>query len=231
MPSEWFVEQLDYIFFLEGLALLLLALGCLRLSGEDDRSMLPWLWLGLFGLIEGIQKWLSMLALGLPDPMAFKLARMVMLAASFAVLFEFGWRGWRAHGGRTSRTRILLPLLAPSVAVSVIEPHALGGSCVYAAGLMGSLLSAWVLWGAAAAFTNTTGKAGLRLASGAMVIYALPLGAFALKSVFRPTGWFDLDFFHADTWFSSPDTRGPVRICMGRRNLVPWARYMVLGRS
>ncbi len=200
MPAEWLAGQFDYIYFLEGLAFLLLALGCLRVAREDDGPRLPWFSLGLFGLIQGLQKWLNMLALGLPDPMAFKLVRVVMLAASVAALFEFGWRGWRAQGGRASRMRIFLPLLALGVPVAVVEPQALGGACVYAAGFMGALLTAWVLWRAASG--RTTGKAGLRLTSGAMLIYALSVGLVVLKTVFQPAGLFGFDSSLAADRFS-----------------------------
>jgi PAS domain S-box-containing protein len=199
MPGEWLVEQLDCIFFLEGLAFLLLALGCLRVFREDDGSGLHWPWLGLFGLTQGILKWLNMLALGISDPMAFKLVRSLMLAVSFAVLFEFGWRGWRAQGGSASRTKILVPLFALGILGLVTGPRVLAGACVYAVGFTGALLSARVLW-ITAASGHATGKAGLRLSSAAMLIYALGAGAVAIKGVLRPSSRFDLGVSSLPAW-------------------------------
>lgn len=100
MPFEWFVGQLDYIYFFYGAMFFLLALVCYRISWLQIDSLLPWKWLGLFGLIHGINEWLDMLSHALPDSPNFYLLRIVVLVASFRVLLEFGLRGLKAYRGK-----------------------------------------------------------------------------------------------------------------------------------
>lgn len=104
-------EQLDYIFFVYGLAFLLLTWvlwGRVRLAEER----LPWVWLAWFGLLHGANEWLDMLAISLGDSQGFREIRLVILAASFAPLIEFGRAGLQAQGLRTPGRWVLPVLLA-----------------------------------------------------------------------------------------------------------------------
>ena len=68
---EFFLAQMDYIFFIYGLAFILLFSSCFSLQ-KQHKTQLPWNWLGAFGLIHGINEWLDMLALSLGDNDPFK---------------------------------------------------------------------------------------------------------------------------------------------------------------
>ena len=55
--SVW-AANLDYIFCIYGLSFILLAVICWGLSASRDHTC-AWHWLGLFGLIHGINEWLG----------------------------------------------------------------------------------------------------------------------------------------------------------------------------
>ncbi|MCL2329967.1 MAG: PAS domain S-box protein [Phycisphaerae bacterium] len=61
--SDFFRQQLDYISFIEGLALLLLGFSCLRARQVDPK--LPWGWLAGFGILSGLSRWLQFVNLSI----------------------------------------------------------------------------------------------------------------------------------------------------------------------
>ena len=186
MPGGWFSEHLDCIFFWYGLAYILVASVSLRLIRAGGKPELPWIWLGIFGLLRGLQKWLDMLALNLPDPPMFKLAGVTVLAASLAALFEFGRRGLKAQGVRVPGGWIVIVLLALGGSGLLAGPNVLESTCHCFLGVTGALLSGVALWRAAKS-RDSTGRGGLRVVSTAMLAYALvfltiELNAFAWPS-------------------------------------------------
>ena len=62
--SNLFQGQLDYVFFFQGLAFFLISVVCLFFRGQPHQR-LPWLWLGLFGLTQGLAAWTQLLAVSL----------------------------------------------------------------------------------------------------------------------------------------------------------------------
>jgi PAS domain S-box-containing protein len=198
MPPEWFCKQLDYIYFWYGLALILVAVACLRVTGEGRKPELPWIWLGIFGLLRGMEKWLDMLALSLPDPTIFKLARIAVLAASLAALFEFGRRGWKAQGGRVPGAWLVIVLLGLGGMGWLAGPQGLRATYHYLLGLTGALLSSAVLWRASVS-PDTTGRVGLRTVSIAMTAYAVTICIIEAKAVLGPAAHFNLAPFIIST--------------------------------
>jgi PAS domain S-box-containing protein len=172
MPCERFFEQLDYIFFWCGLGFILLAITCLRMSREEKKFELPWIWLGLFGLLHGLQKWLDIPALSLPDPAFFKVAGTVVFAASLAALFEFGRRGWKAQRGRAPGAWLVLALLALGLPGWLSEFQGPKIVCRCLLGATGALLVAIVFW-RAGTYKDTSERLGLQAASMSMLAFAL----------------------------------------------------------
>ena len=93
MVAQFFQLQLDYILFFDGLALLLLAVVCALMRRQQTQPSIPWIWLGLFGLTQGIDKWLDLLAVSLGDGTIFSAIRLGVMILSFGFLFEFGRDG------------------------------------------------------------------------------------------------------------------------------------------
>jgi diguanylate cyclase (GGDEF)-like protein len=83
--------QLDFIYFLYGLAFILLAAVCFAITGLAGHSRSFGL-LGSFALVHGCSEWLDLIALLVGDAPAFALVRTLLMAASFALLLEFARR-------------------------------------------------------------------------------------------------------------------------------------------
>ena len=89
--EEFINSRLDYILFIHGLAFILL-FGIGKLIGQQKKNSLQWKWLGLFGLIYGLSKWLDMLVISIGDNNIFFIIRLIMEIISCVFLLEF----WRA---------------------------------------------------------------------------------------------------------------------------------------
>ncbi len=83
----FFKGQLDYIFFMYGLAFILLGFVCLMIRTQCSIRLLN---LGIFGLIHGINEWLDMIVISCGDSPGFSKLRLTVLILSFIFLFEFG---------------------------------------------------------------------------------------------------------------------------------------------
>jgi len=118
---------------------------CLVLHARD-RS-LPWGLLAAFGIIHGINEWLDMLAISLPDTPIFKGARLVIMAASFVALVEFGRRGI-SRDDRPILGRWLTPTLLGLAALGALsgDMNCIDATCRYALGFPGALMAAALLW-------------------------------------------------------------------------------------
>ncbi|HEY1724181.1 MAG TPA: sensor domain-containing diguanylate cyclase [Steroidobacteraceae bacterium] len=84
-------SQLDYIFFLYGLAFILLGGVCFAMLGVPGRPR-ALNWLGSFAVIHGISEWLDLIALLVGDAPSFAVVRTALMAISFALLLEFARR-------------------------------------------------------------------------------------------------------------------------------------------
>jgi diguanylate cyclase (GGDEF)-like protein/hemerythrin-like metal-binding protein len=106
MPTM-LVTQLDYIYFAYGLVLLLLGAVCVSMS-RNASVPTPWPLLGAFAALHGIAEWLHLAALAGGDAPGFRLARELLIAASFLFLLEFARQARKTVCGRTPGRWILL---------------------------------------------------------------------------------------------------------------------------
>jgi len=88
---------MDYVQFVHGLLLFLLALALFRIRRAPDLR-LPWPWLAWFGLLHGASEWLEMLAFSRGYSAGLKTLQLSLLALSFALLLEFARRLRRLQG-------------------------------------------------------------------------------------------------------------------------------------
>ena len=93
--AEFLTSQLDYIFFFYGTAFLLLIPICLFLRRRSCRH-LPWIWLGWFGAIHGVNEYLTLLALSLEPGPVFAFVRLGCPDRVFC-LFSRIWAGRYPH--------------------------------------------------------------------------------------------------------------------------------------
>ncbi|MHB8158795.1 MAG: hypothetical protein ACYDEQ_15650, partial [Desulfocucumaceae bacterium] len=98
MVGSW-ESQIDYIIFLSGLALIILAVVCFLLK-KSGNSILPWIYLMLFGTVHGVYQWLDMTAYSIGDGWQFGAFRNIFMIASYLFLIEFGRSGVKRITGR-----------------------------------------------------------------------------------------------------------------------------------
>jgi PAS domain S-box-containing protein len=179
-----FQNQMDVVFFVYGLALLLLAAVCVPLRKQDG-GLLPWKWLALFGLTHGANEWLGLLALSVGDSPWFDGVRLGLMALSFIFLAEFGRVGTMTTGGKAPARWIFLPLLALAACGELAGMPGLNAATRYALGLTGGLWAALALLRASRAGEHGRG-APLTAASAAMALYALTTGLVTPAAAFPP---------------------------------------------
>ena len=170
---EFFLGQMDYIFFIYGLAFVLLYAVCISLRKQDKLSI-PWNYLGLFGLSHGINEWLDMVALSRGDNVQFQGVRIAIMAASFICLFAFG----RLTCERLKFVRVgrwvYAPLLLAIYLGTAAGMPGVNAVVRYSFGLSGGLWAALALWRISR--ESREGAKAMGLAAVAMAVYAVATG-------------------------------------------------------
>ncbi|MGO9013696.1 MAG: PAS domain S-box protein, partial [Dissulfurispiraceae bacterium] len=199
MSHNLFIDQMDYIYFIYGLAFILLGAVTHFLSRIDKR--LPWTWLCMFGFIHGFNEWLDMLAFSLGNSTIFSLLRMLLMVASFLLLVEFARNGTSALQGRNVSKWVLVPFLVLAVSGALTGIEGLTVSCRYALGLPGGIWSAWVLYRYSDKPDHLESGRWLTYAALAMAFYGFSAGFIVPPSAFFPASQINYDSFLATAGF------------------------------
>ena len=137
--------QLDFIFFLYGLAFILLAAVCFAVRGLPGRTTCFGM-LGSFALVHGCSEWLDLIALLVGDTPAFALIRTLVMAASFALLLEFARRQARQLQLKPIGAWLYLALALPVVTAGVMGGGGAADAMArYTFGVASTFATAWVL--------------------------------------------------------------------------------------
>jgi len=181
--KNYFEMQMDYIFFVYGLAFIGLSVVTYILSKEDKR--LPWGWLALFGLTHGLNEWLDLLAISWGDGTMFAVCRWAIMTGSFLFLVEFGRLSLirrRGHGPGPW----LLGLLSLAAAAGGLDGWVgVNATCRYALGLVGGVWAGLELcW--ASSRDRPEFRQWLRAIGGTMILYALSAGLVVPRASFFP---------------------------------------------
>ena len=136
MIPNFFQQQMDYVFYVYGLAFVILGVVALLLH-QSRRDTVPWSWLAVFGFLHGFNEWLDCLTLSLGDSPAFSAARLVIMVASFMALLEFGRDGFRRLTGKGPQRWIYLPLLVGVGLGSLAGVSGMNPAARYLLGLLG----------------------------------------------------------------------------------------------
>lgn len=192
MIREFFLGQMDYVFFIYGLAFVLLSSVCIALYREN-KAQYFWNWLGAFSLIHGINEWLDMLALSFGDTDCFKWIRIVILGVSFFCLFEFG----RSLCEYLKYIKIGRWIYFPILFVIFLEiPNGIldvNATIRYSLGFIGGSLSTFGLWRLSK--ENKKNSLSMPLAACAMALYTLASGFLPPKSTVLLAGLINQDAF------------------------------------
>jgi PAS domain S-box-containing protein len=207
--AEFLQSQLDYIYFFYGSAFLLLIPISLFL-GRRSYCKLPWIWLGWFGALHGVNEGLDLLALILePDP-AFDYVRLGVLVISFVCLAEFGRAGTRIICGRGPGRWILAAMVALAVVGGLAGLAGLFAAARYVLGAGGGLWAAGTLF--LAAKTEPSGARPLKIGALGMGGYALAAGLVVAPAPFFPASWLNCDSFFAVTGVPIQLIRGLIAL-------------------
>ena len=104
--KNFFLSELDYIFFIYGLAFIILFAVLQSLKKLPGQSI-KWAPLGYFAILHGLLEWSDLIALSLFDSPAFKYFRLFLMIASFLPIIEFA----RSNAKKPPTILIYLPLL------------------------------------------------------------------------------------------------------------------------
>lgn len=141
MIGEFFLNQIDYIYFFYGLGFMILAASSLVLWRSNNQR-LAWFWLFLFAFIHGLNEWLDLLALSIFSNYYSVVIRSLLLFISFIILVEFTRRSAIKTSFRFSTSVIFIPLI-----VCVFGSAFIGGwnyLSMFSRYLLGCLASFWL---------------------------------------------------------------------------------------
>lgn len=190
--QSFFSANRDYIYFINGLSLVLLAAVCFLLHRRRDKRA-PWLWLGLFGEIQGLNEWLYVLSLSLPRDTIPRVLVVSLTAAAFLFLMVFGCRTLAIQGRRWASPWLGMVLIVLAGLGAWGGVPLFNVTMRYSLGLVGGLLAAraLVLAGAGA----PAGRREANLAAASLALYALLAGLNVAKANFLPASIFYADAF------------------------------------
>lgn len=211
--QRFFQAQLDYLFFFYGLGFILLAAICWsrRKRQQDD---LPWLWLGLFGLVHGVNEWLDLLAMSLGDGQAFSAVRSVFMTASFVALTEFARLAMAAVWGKSLGRWIYAPLFLLIGGGGLLGGWSgLNAASRYALGLPGGLGAALAL-NRAAWLRTGSGRRFLSACGAGLGLYGLAAGLIVSQAAYWPASFLNHGSFFDVTGFPIQLVRGILALCV-----------------
>lgn len=188
--SNGFIQHLDFIYFIYGLAFAILTVFA-SLPGRDfpEARRLPWLWLAAFAAVHGAHEWIEMFLLwmGTPETVVIRVA---LLAISFTILLEFGRR---ANG--LSRALLWIAVAVVLVPVALCAANNRWADCEVIVRLLFGSVGAWLasagLWRAARA-QDETAPVPLKAGAAVLVLYGFSVGLVPpdeFSSVWNTTRW------------------------------------------
>lgn len=192
--TGFFAGQLDYIFFLHGLAFIILAAVCFYLR-KSERERLPWGLLGLFGLTAGMNEWLELFVTSLGESSLLDAVRVSVMILSFLFLLEFGRSSVLQIHGKGPGRWVFLPLLALTAGGGLAAGwDGLEASSRYTLGFTGGL------WTALALFTSSRkrrlyARRSLMAGSLSIGLYAVATGAVVPCLPYFPASLINNDTF------------------------------------
>jgi diguanylate cyclase (GGDEF)-like protein/hemerythrin-like metal-binding protein len=201
--AAFLTGQLDYIYFVYGLALVLLGAVCISMSREST-SRAPWGLVGGFAVTHGVVEWLQIAALTRGDPPAFLLGRTLLLAVSFGLLLEAGRRTLRATRGKVTGS-----LIYAFAAAGIATLLAMGGTASFGsavrlmmagpASLLGAFLLASASRRAARSQAVTGSPQALAWAAAFLAAFGVAAGIVIPGAPFLPAAWPTAEIFMRTT--------------------------------
>ena len=122
--GEFFSEQADYLYFLYGLAFVILGAVCF-IDRRIDKNALSLIFFGFFGLVYGLREWLEITALSAGNGYLTNILRMAFELLAFGCLIEFCRISVAQLGGKLPVRRwIYLPMALTLLILGVLYDQA-----------------------------------------------------------------------------------------------------------
>jgi diguanylate cyclase (GGDEF)-like protein len=225
--SLFLSAQLDFIYFLYGLAFILLAAVCFAMTGFAGHSRSFGL-LGSFALVHGCCEWLDLIALLVGDTPAFALVRTLLMAASFALLLEFARRQAQQLQLRPPGPWLFVALAAlVAVAGVSLGITATNAMARYTFGLASTFGTAWVFIRRAQGEPPDTRRLWIYAAAG-FALYGLATGAIVPAAHFWPASVANYQWFTALTGMPIQLLRGVLAGWIGIALWLVWKRMVAV---
>ncbi|HBF33843.1 TPA: hypothetical protein DDW35_04710 [Candidatus Sumerlaeota bacterium] len=193
----FFDAQFDYIYFVYGLAFILLASVCIFLR-QTPTQPIPWKWIALFGFLHGIFEWADLLALNLGDNEPFRYFRTILNLSSFLCLLEFGRSTTGVlHKKTIGRWVHLLFLLVVLAGYPLDGRNGINVLSRYAPGFIGTMWSVYNI--IQMAHRGTVGKKSLFSLAAVTFLYALAVGVVVPDAPFWPASVLNYKTFFSTT--------------------------------
>jgi two-component system C4-dicarboxylate transport sensor histidine kinase DctB len=181
-----FVENLDFVFAVYGLAFVLMAGICFLLGYKRHNQDLPWGHLGFFGIFHGINEWLDLVAILFGDSPSFSLVRLMFMSVSFIILFEAGRKSLFKHK-RISIIITMHVIILSAIAFAFFAgPATVNASFRYSYGFLGATMVAAGIFSWAKREPSRKRKQWLLTACAAMAAYGVFAGLITPRSGFFP---------------------------------------------
>jgi len=182
--TAFVLQQMDYVFFVHGLSLVLLGGVCSYMS-RSNKTTAGWEWLGAFSVLYGANQWLDLTAMSLSDDSYCQSLRFAVSTFSFLCLCEFGRRA-TLSGPTVVHWRWMYALLFAGVALGGLWGFdGLNATTKYLLGFVGGLWTAMTLW-RVSKLPNQPARRSLVAAAACFVAYAVFVGLIVPPAPFFP---------------------------------------------
>jgi diguanylate cyclase (GGDEF)-like protein len=225
--ATFLAAQLDFIFFLYGLAFLFLGTVCFAVGRMREPGS-AWKPLGLFGFFHGAGEWLDLSALGVTDTATFALIRTMAMTASFLFLLEFARQkairfGLKPLEGPPLYTALVLMVMLGGIIGGV--PMA-GAYARYGIGFFAAVAAASVFVAHARGFSGTARGLALVTAAG-FALYGVAAGAVVPAAPFWPANVFNQAWFFQVTGIPIQLVRGLLACVLALSVWLIWGQLLI----
>lgn len=192
---NYFHGGLDYIFFLRGFSLLLLAAAGFFLRKEKP-AKLAWRWFAFFALAHAASEFLDLAAFSFSGSPALAVIRLLVLALSFGLLLEFARRSKYDTSGSAPGPGIYVPFVLLSSLGGFYGLSGLNASVRYFGGLGSGLFACYVVCRAARGLPVQL-RRPLTALGALLGLYALSANVVVSGSAMPPAGRLNYEAFYA----------------------------------
>jgi len=183
--ADFFDLRLDFVYFLHGIAMAMLASSALGLAQLENRR--AWSWLGLFAGSQAVFIWLKIVEHDLGESPVLLTLRTVLFIGSFFCLLQFARLRLLSVGRFSLRRSALLLPLAAAAAGMLLGGVRFAAWAFPAFGLLGGIMGGVAFFARAGGRKLQHDAKTHRTGAVALGSYALVMGLFAEQSVFFPS--------------------------------------------